>query len=224
MSAAIEMIGHGVYGIAEAAKLTGLHPGRLGRWFKGRSDHPEMEPFLIADYEPRGGKLAISFRDMVDAFIASQLYTHGVRVPTLRKVYRNLQQRFGGKHGFSHEELRTDGSTVFLHSLSDTDREGLVDLLNNQRVMPKVLMPFLRKLDFDPISKLAVRWRIADGVVVDPSMNFGKPVATGAGVSTHVLYRAYLANGHNLQTVSGWYDVDISAVRAAVAFEQGLAA
>lgn len=218
------MIGHGVYGIAEAAKLTGLHPVRLGRWFKGRSDHPQVGPFLIADYEPKNGKLAISFRDMVDAYIASQLYANGVRVPTLRKVYRNLQQRFGDKHGFSHEDLRTDGTTVFLHSLRGSDREALVDLLNNQRVIPKVLMPFLRKLDFDPISKLAIRWRIADGVVVDPGMNFGKPIASGAGISTHVLYRAYLANGKDLQTVSGWYDVDLGSVRAAVNFEQGLAA
>ncbi len=228
MGETTEMLGHGVYGIAEAARLTGLHPTRLGRWFKGRSDHPDVRPFLVADYKARSGRLAISFRDMVDAFVASQLYRHGVRVPTLRKVYQSLQLRFDDKHGFCHEELKTDGSTVFLHLLDrpedKSDREALVDLLNNQRVMPKVLLPFLRSLDFDPISKLAIRWRIADGVLVDPAMNFGKPVSTGAGVSTHVLYRAYLANNKQVDAVSGWYDVDASAVLAAVRFEQGLAA
>lgn len=224
MGATMEMIGHGVYSIAEAARLTGLHPNRLGRWFKGRSDHPGVQPFLISDYPQREGKLAISFRDMVDAYVASQLFQHGVRVPTLRKVYSNLQQRFGDKHGFCHEELKTDGNTVFLHSLTKADREELVDLLNNQLVMPKVLMPFLHRLDFDPISKFAVRWRIAEGVLVDPAMNFGKPVAMGAGVSTHVLYRAYLANNKSVDVVSSWYDVDGAAVMAAVRFEQGLAA
>lgn len=224
MGATVEMIGNGVYGIAEAAKLTGLKPVRLGRWFKGRADHPDVRPFLKSDYPSKDGKLVISFRDMVDAFVASQLYQHGVRVPTLRKVYQNLQARFDDKHGFCHEELKTDGNTVFLHSLDAPDREALVDLLNNQHVMPKVLLPFLRSLDFDPISKLAIRWRIADGVLVDPGVNFGKPVATGAGVSTHVLYRAWLANHKSVETVSGWYDVDAAAVRAAVKFEQGLAA
>lgn len=228
MSKVVDMIGHGVYSVAEAARLAGVSAGQLGRWFKGRADQPESKPLLVSDYPTVAGRLAISFRDMIDAFVASQLFRHGVKLPTLRMSYRNLQERYGEKHGFCHEELKdglkTDGSTVFLDSLDAGNRRALVDLFNKQRAIPEVLEPFLKKLDFDPISKLAARWRIADGVLVDPMLNFGKPVAVNAGVSTHVLYRAFLANGQSAEVVSGWYDVDLAAVRAAVKFEQGLAA
>ncbi len=218
------MLGLGVYSVSEAAQLTGLRPARIRAWFEGRRGGFEQKPFLKPDYERRGKDIAISFRDLVDAYVASQFRSAGFSLQTLRRVYDNLKKRANGKHGFSHRALLTDGDSVFWHEVRDgREREILVDLKNNQHTLPKVLLPFLTSLDFDPTSALATRWRIADNVVVDPEINFGKPIVVGTGVSTRVLAKCFDANGKDERAVALWYDVRLEDVRSAVMFETHLA-
>jgi uncharacterized protein (DUF433 family) len=212
-------IGLGVYSIAEAARLTNLNPARLRAWFVGRTGRFAQKPLLKSDYERVDGDLAISFLDMVDAFVASQYRALDISLETLRRSYKNLSRWADGKHGFSHRRLYTDGRTVFWSSADERDHEILVDLENNQHAMPAVLLPFLESLEFDDHSQLASRWNIADGVVVDPAINFGKPIVASAGISTRVLAGAWHANGKDTERVAMWYDVLPEDVRSAVAFE-----
>jgi uncharacterized protein (DUF433 family) len=215
-------IGFGVYSIAEAARLTKLNPARLRAWFVGRKGQFAQEPLLEPDYARVGGDMAISFLDMVDAYVASQYRSlpEPLSLETLRRAYRNLSQRINGKHGFSHRALLTDGKSIFLKEAQDErDREILIDLQNNQYAMPAVLLPFLRSLEFDKNSNLASRWNIAEGVVVDPALNFGKPIVAVSGISTRVLAGAWRANDRDTEKVAMWYDVQPAEVEAAVAFE-----
>lgn len=216
------MLGKGVYSIAEAAHLVGVHPARLRTWFVGRPGR--QTPFFEPDHTRVGGRIAISFRDLVDAWVASQFRERGLSLQSLRRIHSNLQKRFGDKHGFCHESLKTDGRTVFLHAVDDEGREKLLDLLDNQLLMPKVILPFLEQLDFDPVSHLATRWRIASGVLVDPTINFGKPIVTGSCVATAVLAEAYNANEQNAARVASWFNVSEDDVLEAVRFEHRLAA
>jgi len=212
-------IGLGVYSIAEAARLTKLQPARLRAWFVGRKGRFAQKPLLESDYEMVDGDLAISFLDMVDAFVASQYRNLNISLDTLRRSYLNLSRRANGKHGFSHRKLYTDGSRLFLSEADERDRKILVDLANNQHAMPAVLLPFLESLEFDAHSNLASRWNIADGVVVDPAINFGKPIVASSGISTRVLAGAWRANGKDAEQVAMWYDVLPEDVQKAVSFE-----
>lgn len=217
------MLGNGVYSLAEGARLLRIPAGRLRTWFAGRTNR--QQPFLEPDYEKRGAEIALSFRDLVDAFFADHLQAagKGLRLQSIRRIYDNLKKRYGSKHGFCHQDLRTDGRTVFLHESDADGREVLIDMLDRQHVMAKVFLPFLKKLDFDPESGLANRWRIADGVVVDPAINFGKPIVVGSCVSTFVLAQACKGSRGDVRAVASWWDVPVEEVEAAVRFEAQMA-
>jgi hypothetical protein len=72
------ILGNGIYGLPEAARLTGLKPGRVRESFQERLDTSERPPVFRSDYESIGGDRAISFHDLIDLFIAGQLREHGV--------------------------------------------------------------------------------------------------------------------------------------------------
>lgn len=59
------MLGQGVYGISEAASLTGLKPSRVREWFRGRLPRG-TKPVFQSDYPPVGGDFAISFHDLIE--------------------------------------------------------------------------------------------------------------------------------------------------------------
>jgi uncharacterized protein (DUF433 family) len=71
---------------------------------------------------------------------------------------------------------------------------------------------------------MASRWHIAELIVVDPAIRFGQPVVDRVGIATSVLRKAYYANGEDAEFVAEWYGIAARHVRAAVEFENDLAA
>jgi uncharacterized protein (DUF433 family) len=69
------------------------------------------------------------------------------------------------------------------------------------------------------MSKLARRWNIADGVVIDPLINMGKPTICRTGIATRIIANQYYANKENTELVSDLYGVGITDVMNAVRFE-----
>jgi uncharacterized protein (DUF433 family) len=218
------VLGRGVYTVPQAAKLVGLSPNRVREWFRGRRSEPGRKPVFLSDYGPVDNFFAISFFDLIDVFVAGQLREHGVSLPTLRRVYSRLEHDLKTRHPFCRQELLTDGEQVFVRSLDRVGDEEIYEVLTKQKVFPKLILPFLRQIDYDRLTIMAARWRITDDVVVDPAICFGTPVVSEAGIPTYVLNAEYRANGKDAEVVAGWYGVRPAAVLAAVRFEDGLAA
>lgn len=216
-------LGLGIYDLREAARLTGLHPARVRRWFVQRPSEASRKPVLKADYSPVGDECPISFLDLIDVFVFGQLRTHGVSLPTLRKVYSRLQADLK-RHPFAHSRLATDGQEVFLRAAGADGREELIEVLHRQRVFPEIIAPFLKQLDYDPVTELANRWRIAEGVVLNPAIALGKPIVDGVFLKTDLLAAAYAANGGDADGVARWYNVSPEDVLTAARFESELAA
>jgi uncharacterized protein (DUF433 family) len=101
---------------------------------------------------------------------------------------------------------------------------GRLESGSNQTDINQVIMPFLKKIEYDNITELARLWNIMEGVVVDPSRCFGKPIVRDVGIATSVLASAYEANGKNVQRVADWYEIDPDSVKIAVEFETRYAA
>ena len=218
------ILGNGVYSLGEAAMLTGLRTARVGEWFRGRTAGPNAKPVFKSEYAPVRGDVAISFLDLVELFIAGQLREHGVSLQSLRRVHSCLEADWGTKHPFCRREIRTDGKRVFICQLDERERGEVTDVLTRQRVFETVLLPFLKKIDYDNVTSLARKWSVAPMVVIDPTIGFGKPVVEPVGISTKVLSAAYHANGREIAKVARWYDVNAKHVLAAVAFESRLVA
>ena len=215
--------GLGLYDLREGARLTRLNPARVRRWFVPAKE-TNRQPILKSDYPWVSGDTAISFLDLIDVFVFGNLREHGVPLQTLRKVYKRLQTDLREKHPFAHNYLATDGREGFLRVADGEGKDLLVEVLTKQMVFPEIIEPFLKQLVYDPNTHLARVWRIADGVLLNPTLSLGKPVVDGVFVKTEVLADAYHANDRDADAVARWYNVSPDDVLTAVRFEAGLAA
>lgn len=219
------LLGRGIYTYREAARLTGLKASRIREWFRNRSaDRNGRQPVFTGDYEPIEGDFAVSFYDLVDVYVAGQLREHGVSLQTLRKVYAKMRDDMQTEHPFCRRELLSNGKIVFMKAADAAGEDQLTEVLTRQKVFPDVILPFLKKIDYDGVRLLAQRWRIADLVVIDPAICFGTPVVEAVGIPTHILAAAFQANEQRADTVAHWYKITPQDVLAAVEFESSLAA
>jgi uncharacterized protein (DUF433 family) len=100
----------------------------------------------------------------------------------------------------------------------------MIEVLTRQRVFPDILLPFLRRIDYDQATEMAMRWCIADQVVIDPAICLGKPIVEGIGIATAILAASYEANDQSAELVADWFRVHSKHVIAAVDFERSFVA
>ena len=215
-------LGYGLYTISEAAKLIGLKPSRVREWFRHGSGKAR-KPLFGGDYEPVGGDYAI-FHDLVDVYVVGQLREFGVSLQHVRKVYKKMAADLGTAHPFCRKELLTDGKKVFTQNMDGSGWPRLAEALTGHGVFPELILPFLRRIDYDKVHLLASRWRVTDEIVVNPTVCFGKPVVEAVGIPTAILAAAYRANDRDAELVGEWYNVHPDYVLAAAAFEDTMAA
>ena len=219
----MNVLGRGVYTVAEAARLTKLRGRRVREWFRGRqSPNRIFRPVFQSDYPVLDQEFAISFLDLIELNIAGKLRER-VSLAILRKSYHHLRREFGD-HPFCRRQVYVGGKQIFTTGLDDAESDGFLEAMTDQLYFETVIRPFLTRIDYDDATKQAARWNIADLVVVDPRFRFGKPVVEQTGISTTVLSRSYHANGADADRVAKWFAVEPRHVMAAVAFENSLAA
>ena len=213
------LLGRGVYGIPEAARYTGLHHQRVRSWFKSRSKGGGG-PIFRGDLPAVQNNYAISFLDLIDVLIAGQLRNHGVSMHVVRAANELLKDELSTEHPFCRSELLTDGRDIFMRTADELGNASLSEVLTKQSVFPRIILPYLERIDYGQVSKLAERWRIAEGVVIDPAISLGKPVVAATGTTTFVLANAYFANGRDSEFVADLFNLDTYAVSNAVSFEE----
>jgi uncharacterized protein (DUF433 family) len=108
--------------------------------------------------------------------------------------------------------------------LEDLGKEEMIEVLTRQRVFSEILVPFLKRIHYDEVTKLARRWCVTNHVVIDPQICLGKPIVEEIGMATAVLAAAYQANDEDAELVADWYGISPSHVLAAVEFEKRLVA
>lgn len=213
-----EALGKGLYSYPEAARLTGISARRVRDWFEapvaGTFRHGRV---LQGDYQTAG---LISFLDLIEVTVAGHMRELGISLPSVRKARASLEIYLHTHHPFSHRDLYTDGRKVFVHLAKAAQKDPeLIEVVSQQHAIPEVLMPYLKRVDYDTVSNLARQWNIAQGVVIDPARSFGKPIVSNCAIPTSVLAAAYRANARNAEAVAEWYSVTAEDVQAAIQFE-----
>jgi uncharacterized protein (DUF433 family) len=219
----MSILGHGIYNLPEAGRLTGLKPQRVREWFGGR-EAKVRRPVFRSDYQSIGGDQAISFHDLIELFVAGQMRDWGVSLQLIRQVHVRLQNDLQTPHPFCRKEILTKNGQVFTLGLDEQGQKEMIEVLTQQRVFPDILLPFLNRIDYDRATAMARRWCIADLVVIDPAICLGKPIVDGIGIATAVLSASYEANDHNAELVADWFRVHTKHIIAAVEFERSMAA
>lgn len=220
----MNVLGRGVYSLTEAARLTHLRPGRVRAWFRTLENRAGAGVFQ-SDYPSVGDDRAISFLDLIEVYIAGRLREADppVSLQHIRKVHEKLSGETGNAHPFCEKEIYHNRGRIFTRPLNDVSGP-VIEPLTNQSYINSVIMPFLQRIEYDHITNLAKLWNIAEGVVVDPSRSFGKPIVSEVGIATRVLAAAYEANGRDATRIADWYEIKPEHVIAAVRFESRAAA
>src|SRR5690606_180538 len=127
---------------------------------------------------------------------------------------------------FATRKFRTDGKRIFAEFAEATGDPQLLDLTQSQFAFHTVVEPSLfESLEFSDEDE-AARWFPAwprRQVVLDPQRAFGRPILAKPGIPTDVLAKAVEAE-KSIERVARWYGIEPRDVRAAVEFEQRLAA
>jgi uncharacterized protein (DUF433 family) len=221
-----ELVGRGLYTVAEACQMTGIPTATFRRWVFGyvrrrNAERVEYRPISPPEIGRIEGHLVVGFRDLLEVRIVHAFRMAGVSWHVIRLAAANAS-RPGRTHPFLSERFRTDGRTIFLESFREAGEERLVDLARNQHAFHRVIAPSLRDVLFEGDEPRAwyPLWP-RKMVVVDPTRSFGRPIA--GGVPTDILAQS-AARETSLDVVARWYEVPLEAVRAAVDWQERLAA
>jgi len=231
--AKFRFIGHGVYSLAEAGRLTGVSVGNLRRWARGyrftyRGQERYSAPIIGSGLAPRGEDPILEFQDIIEVRFLTAFRRYGVSWNVIRRVAAKVHDALEQTHPFATRIFRTDGRTILLELIGghETDHR-LVDLLRDQYEWERVVSAYLvdEKVEFGEAEKPIRWWPLgADRkVVVDPARAFGAPIVAREGVQTYLLAKAVGIEG-DVDFVAHWYDVEPGAVRDAISFESGLRA
>ena len=212
------MLGQGFYKLAEVSRLTKMNPSRVRSWFKQRPDGLGRGPIFESDYDAVRGDYAVSFFDLIDVLVAGQFRDYSVSMRTVRRAYNVLKKELVTKHPFCHSRLYTDGREIFHLAANELGEDKLSEVVSHQQFF-LYIMEKLKHMDYSEVTKLAQRWRIAQGVVIDPLVSMGKPTIENTGVATYVIANQYNANDRNSALVADLYEIAETDVANAVRFE-----
>lgn len=219
----VEALGTGIYTMTEAARLAGVSPRRAKAWFTGGT--PNNRLLAHSDYATIDRPDLVSFLDLMDVLVVGQLRENHVSFRTIQKAYKALQGKLDTTHPFGHQELMADTSgTLFIYAADQAGGDkALVELFSGQAAFPKLLLRYLKRVRFDPKTRLARRYELTDTVAIDAARRFGKPIVSSCGMATSILAAAFKANDGDADAVADWYGVEPREVHEAVDFEQSFA-
>lgn len=222
-------IGIGYYTAGDAARLLNIPARNVRRWLggydyvhEGRTLH--SEPLWEPQLPSEEGHIELGFRDLIELRFVGAFLDAGLGLKTVRHCLAYARECVEDDRPFSTRRFQTDGKTIFLESVNSGGDESLLDLKKRQYTIKTVIERTFKDLDID--NETVSRWRPFNGkasIIIDPELVFGQPTTAKYNVPTVALAQAVDAEGSE-RAVAKLYEVPLSVVKDAVAFEASLAA
>ncbi len=225
----VRLIGAGLYTPGDAARLTNVPATRIRRWLSGqkrqyRGEIVFDEPLWRSQIPEIDGSLFLGFRDLIELRLVDGFRKQSISMPYLRKVVEAAQKLVGDGHPFSTTKFKTDGRRLYFEIIERTREPQLIEVLSGQHAFHSIVSKGLQDIEFH--AGVAALWRPSEGngeVVIDPARSFGQPILDRYGVPTTAISLAHDA-GRTTREIASAFEMDEKAVRAAVRFENRLAA
>lgn len=222
-------LGIGFYSASDAARLLSVPVRNVRRWLGGYNYRHEgetlhVEPLWQPQLPRYDDHIELGFRDLIELRFVHAFIEAGLGLKTIRHCLEYAKACVNDDRPFSTRRFRTDGRTIFLESASASGDENLLDLKKKQYTIKAVIERTFKDLDID--NESVSRWRPHKGkasIIIDPELVFGQPTTAKYNIPTIALAQAVIAEGSE-KVVSQLFEVPISVVRDAVAFEESLAA
>jgi uncharacterized protein (DUF433 family) len=221
------LVGVGLYTIPDAARYIREPARRLSRWADGYTFQQDGEtrrsrPVLGARTAELVDLRVLTFLDMVELKLVGVLRALGFSLPRIRAAAEFAVRGWETRHPFASRQIVTDGPRL-LHRWGLESGGAVAEVGRAQTAFEELARPFYVTLDFDEDSVPERYWPFGKetGIVLDPERSFGQPIDEKSGVPTRVLYEM-TRGGSSEEATAWWYEVDVAAVRRAVAFENAL--
>lgn len=202
-----------MYTAAEVARWARTSRQTVTRWVAGYAFPSNSGLRWSAPVTPRHhDEPFLTFEDLVEIAAVAAARREGVSMPRIRLAIAYAVSELGIARPLLSERFRTDGHDLFAKGGTNFTKFG-------QMVWPFV-EEVLRDMDYGA-DLLAARWwpagRSTD-VMVDPLVNFGRPIIGTLGVRTETLVDRFVA-GLSVEDVADEYGASPALIQQAVRFE-----
>ncbi len=201
----------GIYLQSEAVLFTGLPRTTVWRWLQLERGYGGLRELARQPL--------VSFLDLISLRAVAALRRLGLRLGKIREGAELMRGELGIDYPLASETLKTDGVSLFFcrgPQLLAVDAAGQVaaqELVNDQ----------LRDVVYRQLAgnkRLATSWE-PPGVIIDPHVQRGAPCVAGSRVQIALL-KKYADAGDSAGLLAELFELDPSAVRAALCWYEGL--
>jgi uncharacterized protein (DUF433 family) len=212
-----------MYLAIEAARWARTTPQTARRWVSG---YEYMKPSGNRVWSPpvtqRRSEDLLTFEDLVEIAAVAAARKAGVSMPKIRQATEFMKGALGIARPLLSETFLTDGRELFMRD--DATAPNYMALNRVGQIAWSEIAAILREVDY--ASSVAAKWwptgRHA-GIVIDPLVNFGRPIVAALGVRTETLVDRFVA-GVLIEDLAEEYGTSPAAVQEAVRFENRSAA
>lgn len=170
---------------------------------------------------PAGSGVApFSFINLIEAHVLAALRKrHDVPMQRVRKAIRWMREHFGKRHPLAEVDIEAFGREIFV------DHMGMkvAATAGGQSVIPEIMRLYLQRVERDAAGPVRfyplTTWQgCPKRIVMDPCVEFGRPVISGTRIETVMLFDRY-SGGESLGDLAADYGLDLTAVEEALRCE-----
>jgi hypothetical protein len=211
----------GYYTVPEAARLLRLdNTATIRNWVFGNA---AREPIIDRQYDT--SKDEVGFYDLLEVRFIGFFRRQGVSLRSLRRAAKMARAELHMHHPFATSlKFVAERKRIFMITGEQERDRKLLELTAGQFAFYDVLENALAKgIAYDAGTDLARLWRPEPEkyphVVLNPHRANGLPTLEPKGVPTRTLHDLFRAEGNNYEAVADWFEVDVTGVKEAVAYE-----
>jgi uncharacterized protein (DUF433 family) len=220
----LRLIGTGIFTIPAAAALLGVSPELVRIWVDGHKG--KQDPIIENELGRVDGKLALSFKNLMELQFVAFFARAGVKLPTVRAIMAEYRRSMNTPHPFATKVVfQTDGKKILEVVAKKNGIASVYDLRSRNYEMQEIVLPSLKRdVVYDPEGNARVwfpRREQFPNVIVSPAFSFGKPIMRDSKIPTSTLDTSYAVE-RSYGVVSAIYDISERRVREAVSFETSM--
>ncbi len=212
----------GAYSVREAARIAGVSPSTVCRWFNGYRtvDGGRRAPVFTSREKGR----PLSYLQLVEVAFVATCRRDPLRMP-LREIERArayLSEMFDEPYPFASLRLKAHGPHLLkeLEERAGVPTRLVVADASGQFVFHEIIRE--RLLEFEYVHGVAARWHPrgpAVPIVIDPRLAYGHPHLEAVGVQTRTLRSRYLV-GETIEQISDDFGISPELIDLALRFER----
>lgn len=184
---------------------------RIFRWIRHGLVPPEVK-------DVPGRKITITFADLVTCQAVALFREAGLSLAAIRQAEQFFAGLYSLEKPFAYQQFWYSPRDIFGRmqgTLISGTRSGQIawDFLRDG------LQSWPNALQFSPQTKRATAWFPAEGISLEPDVEFGQPCLAGTRIPTGALW-SYAIAGTPIGSIARSYGIEVKQVEQAVAWEK----